>query len=191
MVKSIRRLHSLDIVHGLANKPPITSERNVKPQKYDTLLLHEITSRWAVRLPIIKIIMTEFILKGRLDGRQRNRLKSLFDMFYSPKELADEIGMHVDQVYNVYVPLGCPQQRGERNHLLINGKLFAEWYSKVYVHIHLEQDETFCKTCRKGVKIVKPKKYRKGNLEYLLSKCPRCGRKLSRFIANQRRERDR
>ena len=30
--------------------------------------------------------MTEIILKGRLDGIQRNRLKSLFDMMYSPKE---------------------------------------------------------------------------------------------------------
>lgn len=135
--------------------------------------------------------MTEFILKGRLDGRQRNRLKSLFDMFYSPKELAEEIGMHVDQVYNVYAPLGCPQERDTSKRLLINGKQFAEWYCKVYFTIRLKQDETFCKTCKKGVKIIQPKKKRKGNLEYLLSVCPKCGRNLSKFIANQRREHDR
>ncbi|RIK32579.1 MAG: hypothetical protein DCC56_01855 [Anaerolineae bacterium] len=131
--------------------------------------------------------MPEFLLKGRLDGRQRNRLKSLFDMHYTPKELAEEIGMHVDQVYNVYVPLGCPQERDERNHLRINGKSFAEWYGKFYFKIHLKPNETFCKTCRKGVKIVQPKRHQKNGLEFLLSKCPVCGRKLSRFVSNQRR----
>lgn len=140
---------------------------------------------------VTEMIMTEFILKGRLDGKQRNRLKSLFDMYYTPKELAEEIGMHVDQVYNVYVPLGCPQERDTSKRLLINGKLFAEWYSKVYVKLRLKQDETFCKTCRKGVKIIQPQKKRKGNLEYLLSVCPTCGRKLTKIIANQRREDDR
>ena len=47
--------------------------------------------------------MAEIILKGRLDIIQRNRLKSLFDMMYSPKELAEEIGIHLDQIYMVYV----------------------------------------------------------------------------------------
>ena len=49
-------------------------------------------------------------------------------------------------------------ERDERNHILINGKAFAEWYSKVYVKIRLKDNETFCKTCKKGVAIYKPKK---------------------------------
>ena len=40
--------------------------------------------------------MAEAILKGRLDGRQRNRLKGLFDMMYTPRELAEEIGKFAD-----------------------------------------------------------------------------------------------
>ena len=76
--------------------------------------------------------MNETIFKGRLDGKQRNRLKSLFDMMYSPKELADEIGMEVNQVYMVYISLGCPSERDNKNHILINGKAFAEWYGVVY-----------------------------------------------------------
>jgi hypothetical protein len=130
--------------------------------------------------------MNEIILKGRLDGIQRNRLKSLFDMMYSPRELAEEIGIQIDQVYGVYMPLGCPEERDEKNHILINGKLFADWYLKVYAKIKLKQDETFCKTCKKGVKIYQPKQKKKGDLSYILSVCPVCGRNLTKIIAYQR-----
>lgn len=130
--------------------------------------------------------MTKIILKGRLNGMQRNRLKGLFDMMYSPRELAEEIGVHIDQIYNVYVPLGCPEERDGRNHILINGKAFAEWYSKVYVKIKLKQNETFCKTCKKGVKIFKPQQREKGGLVYVLSVCPHCGRKLTKIITAKR-----
>lgn len=130
--------------------------------------------------------MSEIILKGRLNGIQRNRLKGLFDMMYSARELADEIGIHIDQIYNVYVPLGCPEDRDGRKHILINGKAFAEWYCKVYVKIRLMPDETFCKTCKKGVKIYKPKKRTKGKLVYILSVCKTCGRNLTKIIENSR-----
>ena len=130
------------------------------------------------------------LLRGRLNGMQRNRLKSLLDMMYSPKELADEIGVNINQIYYVYVPLGCPEERDNRNHILINGKAFADWYSKVYVKIRLKPDETFCKTCRNAVKIYKHKKHKKGNLVYVLSVCKTCGRNLTKIIENSRREYD-
>ena len=50
----------------------------------------------------------EIELKGRLDGRQRNRLKSLLNMKYRPREIAEEVGFSVHQVYRVYIPLECP-----------------------------------------------------------------------------------
>ncbi len=126
---------------------------------------------------------SEIILKGRLNGIQRNRLKSLFNMMYSPKELSDEIGIHKDQIYTVYVPLGCPQKRDLRNHLLINGIEFADWYSNVYAKIRLKPNETFCKTCKKGVSIDKPKERKKGSLVYVLSICPHCGRGLTKILS--------
>ncbi|MCE9644457.1 MAG: hypothetical protein K8S20_00545 [Chloroflexi bacterium] len=132
----------------------------------------------------------EIVLKGRLDGKQRNKLKSLFNMMYSPKELSDEIGIKIDQIYTVYVPLGCPQKRDERNHLLINGKEFSKWYSEVYVKIHLMPNETFCKTCKKGVAIQNPKEKKKGNLVYILSTCPNCGRGLTKILSAKRGEND-
>lgn len=131
--------------------------------------------------------MSEFILKGRLDGRQRNRLKGLFDMLYTPKELAQAIGMHIDQVYAVYIPLGCPHVRDNKKHILINGKGFTEWYSKIYTKIKLAQDETFCLTCKKGVKIINPKTQNKNGLIYLISVCPVCMRTLTKIIDSNRR----
>ncbi len=130
--------------------------------------------------------MKKIILKGRLDGIQRNRLKGLFNMLYSPKELSKAIGMHIDQIYAVYMPLECPYERDEKNHVLINGKEFAEWYAKNYAKQKLKQDETFCKTCKAGVPIFQPEKKRTGNLIYILSVCPNCGRKLTKIIENKR-----
>jgi hypothetical protein len=131
--------------------------------------------------------MDEMLLKGRLDGRQRNRLKGLFDMHYSPKELAEEVGFHIEQVYCVYIPLGCPHERDIRKHILINGKDFANWYSLKFSKTTLAQDETFCKTCKKAVKIYQPAEKIKDGLTYVLSVCPNCGRKLTKIIEYSRR----
>lgn len=126
------------------------------------------------------------IFCGRLNGKQRNRLKSLLDMLYTPKELADEVGILVNQVYSVYVPFGCPSVRDVRRHIFINGKLFADWYSKVYLKIRLRDDETFCKTCKGAVKIFQPEQKEKDGLIYVVSVCPVCGRGLTKIIQFKR-----
>lgn len=126
------------------------------------------------------------ILRGRLNGIQRNRLKGLFDMLYTPKELAVEIGINVNQIYMVYVPLGCPAERDDRGHIFINGKFFLDWYSKVYVKIRLREDETFCKTCKGAVLIHQSKQKTKNGLTYILSVCPVCGRGLTKILFNER-----
>lgn len=129
--------------------------------------------------------MTKIILQGRLNGKQRTKMQALFDMFYTPKELAAEVGFHVDQIYQVYVPLGCPSERDEKNHILINGKAFANWYGKQYPKLKLAQDETFCKTCKTGVKIYQAQEKQSGDLVYLLSVCPVCGRGLTKIITSK------
>lgn len=122
------------------------------------------------------------ILKGRLNGVQRNRLKGLLDMLYMPKELAEEVGINVNQIYMVYVPLGCPVVRDERKHIFINGKVFYSWYLETYPKIYLAENESFCKTCKGAVEIYKPKKKIKNGLTYVLSVCPVCGRGLTKII---------
>lgn len=109
-------------------------------------------------------------------------------MMYSPRELAEEVGFHTDQVYNVYLPLGCPHERDERKHIQINGKAFLKWYEKSYPKIKLAEGETFCLTCKKGVKIVNPQKQEHNGTVYVLSVCPVCGRKLTKIIERRRRD---
>ncbi|MCB9112305.1 MAG: hypothetical protein H6634_13760 [Anaerolineales bacterium] len=127
------------------------------------------------------------ILKGRLNGRQRYKAKRLFDMMYSPKELADEIGISTDVIYRGYLPLGCPHERNNKNYVSINGRAFLNWYEKTYAKLTLADDETFCKTCKKAVKIIDPEQKQKQDLVYLLSVCPVCGRKLTKIISSKGR----
>lgn len=128
----------------------------------------------------------EIILKGRLDGNQRNKLVRLLDMLYKPSELADEVGFTRRQVYRVYIPAGCPHLRDDRRHIWINGKDFREWCEQTYPRVSLAKDETFCLTCKKAVKVIDPVKKRKDRLHYWVSKCPQCGRKLTRIISRDK-----
>ncbi len=130
------------------------------------------------------------ILKGRLDGRQRSKLNRLLNMLYSPKELANEIGIIHEQIYRVYIPLGCPHERDEKNHILINGETFKNWYKDNYKKPILKINETFCIACQKPVKIRNPIRKQKGELFYILSNCPNCGRTLSKITANTRGKHD-
>ncbi|MBN1122329.1 MAG: hypothetical protein JXJ17_14725 [Anaerolineae bacterium] len=130
------------------------------------------------------------ILKGRLNGAQRTRLKSLLDMMYRPAELAEVVNFKVRQVYRVYVPLGCPNKRDEHNHLWINGKAFREWYYETYLRTQLKADEAYCLTCLRGRKIIDGQEKIKNGLIYIQSNCPECGRVLTRIVGSERCRRD-
>lgn len=126
------------------------------------------------------------VLKGRLNGAQRTRLKSLLDMMYTPRELAEEIGFSHRQIYRVYIPLGCPHQRDENDHIWINGWEFRSWYESVYPKVTLKENEAYCMTCRRAVEIVDPEERRGSFFVYLVSDCPHCGRTLARITRNDR-----
>ncbi len=132
-------------------------------------------------------MIDEIILSGRLDGKQRNRLYKLLEMLYTPAELAQEAGFTRRQVYRVYIPAGCPHEKDQNKCIWINGKAFREWYLQTYKKVELAHDETFCLTCRKAVKIVNPKRKKKGRLVYDVSFCPECGRTLAKIIDKEKR----
>jgi hypothetical protein len=122
------------------------------------------------------------LLKGRLNGSQKNRLARLLDMMYTPSELAKEIGFTVRQVYRVYIPAGCPNIKDQNKHIWINGQSFREWVKKVYQKPEIGQNEAFCMSCKKAVKMIEPERNQEGRLFYYVCKCPDCGRILSRII---------
>lgn len=127
------------------------------------------------------------LLRGRLNGDQRNRLAKLLDMLYTPSELAKEIGFSTRQVYRVYIPAGCPHSRDKLNHLWINGREFREWVLELYKKRDLSPTEAFCLTCKKAVRMVEPERLQEGRLVYYLCNCPNCGRKLARIITRGKR----
>jgi len=131
-------------------------------------------------------LIIQMILKGRLNGKQRNRLKRLFDMMYTPAELAEEIGIDKNQIYRVYLPLGCPHERDERRHYWINGKEFLDWYRETYKSISLGAGEAYCRTCNKAVKMVSAEEHKKDDLVYSLGNCANCNRKLVRIITRDK-----
>ena len=124
----------------------------------------------------------EIVLRGRLNGNQRNRLIRLLDMFYSPNELSKVIGFNVRQMYRVYIPLGCPYEKDSNGRYWINGKVFREWITDIYKKRELKLNEAFCLTCKKQIKMISPERHQQGRLFYYLCVCQYCGRKISRII---------
>ena len=132
----------------------------------------------------------EIILKGRLNGSQRNKAKRLLDMMYTPRELSEEIGVSLQQIHRVYIPLGCPHTKDRRGRILINGEAFKDWVIDIYKKKKLNANQAFCVSCKKIVQITDPKITSKGNLIYQLSKCPLCGKNVTRFISCKRKRND-
>jgi hypothetical protein len=133
------------------------------------------------------ISQAEIILAGRLDGKQRNRLKRLMDLMYTPRELAEEIGVDKDRIYMVYIKGGCPHVRERNRHIMINGKKFRAWFEEVYAKRDLLPGQAFCLTCKKGVEMVNPERKRKDKLIYALCNCPNCGRRLTRIVDQKKK----
>jgi hypothetical protein len=137
---------------------------------------------------MVDLDQVEIILAGRLNGKQRNKLKGLLNMMYKPSELADEIGINVNKIYTVYIPGGCPYERDSERHILINGQKFKIWFEEVYAKRGLNHGEAFCLTCKRAVPIIKSERKNKDGLIYDLCNCPNCGRKLTRIVDNKKKK---
>lgn len=129
----------------------------------------------------------EKILRGRLKGKQRYNLRGLMDVDLKASELAEELGITIQQVYRVYVPFGCPHSRDEYNHIWINGKQFKEWYEELYKKRKPKKDQTYCVSCKQYVKLENPTKAQSGSLVYYLSTCPQCKKLTAKIVDHKKR----
>jgi hypothetical protein len=132
----------------------------------------------------------EYIFKGRLNGSQRNKVKGLLNMMYSPKELADEIGINKNQIYRVYLPLNCPHEKDSLGRISFHGLSFRIWYENLYRKVRLEKNQAWCVSCKKIVDVSDSKRYTKGRLIYDLSACPICGKCVAKIIDAKRKRND-
>jgi ribosomal protein S27AE len=126
--------------------------------------------------------------RGRLKKHQRQRLARLRNKLYTPADIAREIGIQRRQIYRVYRHLGMPCKVNENGRILINGVQFRNWYRITYAKVEMMPNQTFCKTCFEPVEIVDPQIVEKNGIVFKKSKCPSCGRTLSRIIANHRKQ---
>lgn len=132
----------------------------------------------------------ELLLRGRLDGSQRNKVKSLLNMMYTPKELGEEIGIDRDRFYLVYLPMGCPYVRDINNRISINGIEFKKWFEGTYKKVHLEKNQAYCISCKRIVTIDQGERKQKKNLVYYIYICPNCGHETAKIIDAKRKKHD-
>jgi len=130
----------------------------------------------------------ELILQGRLNGFQRNRLKGLLNMMYTPSELAEEVGFSKNQVYRVYLPAGCPNKKDSHNRITIHGTSFKDWYEITYQKIVVGKDQAWCVSCKKVVDVSNPERKQKERLVYDLYVCPVCGKRLAKIVDAKRKK---
>lgn len=129
-------------------------------------------------------------MQGQLNGAQRHKLQKLLHMKYTPRELAEELGVNPRQFYFVYLPLGCPHERDSRRHIWIVGTQFRDWYKATYKKRKLAKNEAYCVSCKQPVQIVDPKENSKEGLTYVTFKCPGCGNKVAKILAMKRQKND-
>jgi len=108
-------------------------------------------------------------------------------MEYRPSELAEELDFGVNQIYRVYIQLGCPHRRDGNQHIWINGAEFRGWVLGLYKKLELGPEQAWCLVCRGPVPLVDPKWRRVGKFDYHLSLCPVCGTKVARFVSGKKR----
>ena len=141
-------------------------------------------------MAIQKNSIQELFLKGKLNGSQRNKVKRLLNMLYTPRELAIEIGVSKQQIYRVYIVYGCPHSKDRRGRIWINGEEFKAWVEETYKKRKLKPNQAFCVSCKRIVEIVDPEKKKKDNLIFYISVCPLCGNRVARIIDCKRRKND-
>jgi len=125
--------------------------------------------------------MNEIEIKGRLSGKQNDKLKYLLNMMYKPSEIAEEIGFDKRNFYRVYIPLGLPHERDNNNRIWINGIVFKDWINALYIKTKMDNKEAFCLSCKKSVEIVNPRWKEKKGIFFLNCECQNCGRILTKI----------
>lgn len=122
--------------------------------------------------------------KAVFTAPQLNRAGHLLNMRYRPSELAEELHVAVDVVYQTYMDAGCPHERDGNGHIWINGAAFREWARARggRKRVKLADGQAYCFHCRKAVNMVEVStaKITSRYLEVVTGKCPECESKVSR-----------
>lgn len=112
----------------------------------------------------------------------RLRAYGLLDMMYTPKEMADELGIEQRDIYRL-IPAGMPHERDENGHIWLHGPMVAQWLRSLgEKRSPLGPGQGYCLRCRSAVEMVNPTLVRRGRFDILQALCPICGAKVSRGV---------
>jgi hypothetical protein len=123
--------------------------------------------------------------KLRMTAPQINRMRSLLHMWYSPSELAGEIGVQVEWIKKKCIPAGCPHRQDDGGHIWIDGTSFVAWAMRECrpKPQKMEPGKVWCLRCKGPVDMVGPFNVlpmpSNRNLEIVQGKCAVCGRVVS------------
>jgi hypothetical protein len=97
---------------------------------------------------------------------------------YSPSELADELGLNPRSIYKRYIPAGMPHVKDAAGHVWLHGPAVAQWVKVEFKaksgKTPLKDDQAYCLRCKKAVKMIDPKRIRRGRFVLLQAVCPVC-----------------
>lgn len=116
------------------------------------------------------------------------RLGRILDMLYKPAELAEEMDISVETIYETYIPAGMPCTRDERRHYWISGLQFVAWVKEIVTQRKkrhgsgLEAHQAYCLKCNAAVEMIQPTARKISPLLQLnTAQCPSCGRPINKI----------
>jgi hypothetical protein len=114
------------------------------------------------------------------------RAPALLPMLYTVSEVSALLEIPDRTLRDWLALYGAPYTRDEKDHIWINGILFASWVDemrkkKPITRVKLATNEAYCLRCNQAVKLIKPvMKPIKGKLMLIQGRCPDCGTTINR-----------
>jgi len=128
-------------------------------------------------------------MSRKMTQRQLARLPRLLWMYYSPAELADEIGLNVDTIYKSYIPAGCPHKRDEQDRIWIIGTQFRRWALDRFQRRSrppMPDGFAYCLRCRKPTQMLDVRLNPQNvYTEMVIGRCAECGARTNRTRKRQ------
>ena len=112
------------------------------------------------------------------------RAPGLLPMWYSLRELAQELGISIRSIRG-WLDQGLPCRRDERGHLWIDGRQFAAWVKAINTPRtgqSLQSNEAYCLGCRRPVRLLNPNLICRGKQRLLRGTCAECGHIVCRAV---------
>lgn len=123
-------------------------------------------------------------IKHRLPHTVIVRAPGLLPMWYTPNELERELNVPARTV-RYWLDKGLPHRRDGRGHIWLDGRQVATWVEglrQTRSPHRLDEDEAYCVTCHRPVKLLNPTRVLRGKHWLFQGQCQDCGKSIFRGV---------